>query len=79
MTQPIKESGKESGYVAFLEPIEEVFPAWRRKVHDQQPSVHRPLLQAMEEAGNWHGCDSGMDKMLKAPRPSMSGQGGWCL
>lgn len=37
-------------YVAFLNPIEEVFTVRRRKVVDRQPSVHMPLLQAMEEA-----------------------------
>lgn len=41
---------KKCEYVAFLNPIEEVFTARWRKVVDRQPSVLMPLLQAMEEA-----------------------------
>ncbi|KAK3561613.1 hypothetical protein QTP86_010689 [Hemibagrus guttatus] len=37
-------------YSPFLNPIEEFFSAWRRKVYDLQPYVRIPLIQAMEEA-----------------------------
>ncbi|XP_045555739.1 uncharacterized protein [Salmo salar] len=37
-------------YSPFLNPIEELFSAWRWKVYDRQPFVRMPLVQAMEEA-----------------------------
>ncbi|XP_045550324.1 uncharacterized protein [Salmo salar] len=37
-------------YSPFLNPIEELFSAWRWKVYDRQPFVRMPLAQAMEEA-----------------------------
>ena len=37
-------------YSPFLNPIEELFSAWRWKVYDRQPHARMPLLQAMEEA-----------------------------
>ncbi|XP_070291185.1 uncharacterized protein [Salvelinus sp. IW2-2015] len=37
-------------YSPFLNPIEELFSAWRWKVYDRQHFVRMPLVQAMEEA-----------------------------
>ncbi|XP_063324685.1 uncharacterized protein LOC134634684 [Pelmatolapia mariae] len=37
-------------YSPFLNPIEELFSAWRWKVYDREPYVRVHLLQAMEEA-----------------------------
>lgn len=37
-------------YSPFLNPIEELFSAWRWKVYNQNPQTRVPLLQAMEDA-----------------------------
>ncbi|XP_055521237.1 insertion element IS630 uncharacterized 39 kDa protein-like [Leucoraja erinacea] len=37
-------------YSPFLNPIEELFSAWRWRVYDRQPHARMPLLQAMEQA-----------------------------
>ncbi|XP_015807069.2 insertion element IS630 uncharacterized 39 kDa protein-like [Nothobranchius furzeri] len=45
-------------YSPFLNPIEEFFSAWRRKVYDRQPQTRIPLLQAMEDACGDIAADS---------------------
>ncbi len=37
-------------YSPFLNPIEDIFSAWRWKVYDRQPLEHATLLQAIDEA-----------------------------
>eukprot|EP00063_Salmo_salar_P061727 XP_014036562.1 PREDICTED: uncharacterized protein LOC106590264 [Salmo salar] len=37
-------------YSPFLNPIEELFSAWRWKMYDRQPHQRIPLLQAIDEA-----------------------------
>ncbi len=44
-------------YSPFLNPIEEFFSAWRRKVHDRHPHEQVTLLQAMDDACNYITAD----------------------
>ena len=54
-------------YSPFLNPIEELFSAWRWKVYERNPQDQVPLLQAMEEA-----CG---DVSVEAFLPTLLGQG----
>jgi transposase len=48
-------------YTPFLNPIEELFSAWRWRIYDRQPHARMPFLLAMEQAcadndlGSIHG------------------------
>ena len=45
-------------YSPFLNPIEELFSAWRWKVYDRNPQTLIPLLQAMEDASGYIAFDA---------------------
>ena len=66
-----------SPYSPFLNPIEELFSAWRLKVYDCQPHTQLSLLEAMDAGCKdiTPGSLQGMAAACKVIFPMLNGEG----